>query len=43
MCGRTFEESLLKAVRSLEIGVCHIYMKKFDDFETDKLMEYIKI
>ena len=42
MCGRTFEESLLKAVRSLEIGVCHIYMKKFDDFETDKLMEYIK-
>ena len=24
--GRTIEESLLKAVRSLEIGVCHIYM-----------------
>ena len=40
--GRTFEESLLKAVRSLEIGVCHIYMKKFDSIETEELMEYIK-
>ena len=40
--GRTFEESLLKAVRSLEIGVCHIYMKKFDTYQTDELMEYIK-
>lgn len=40
--GRTFEESLLKAVRSLEIGVCHIYMKKFDDMETEEMMEYIK-
>lgn len=39
--GRTFEESLLKAVRSLEIGVSHIYMKKFDDLETEKLMDYI--
>ena len=28
--GRTIEESLLKAVRSLEIGADHIYMKKFD-------------
>ena len=40
--GRTFEESLLKAVRSLEIGVSHIYMKKFDSIETEELMEYIK-
>lgn len=40
--GRTFEESLLKATRSLEIGVSHIYMKKFDNFETEDLMEYIK-
>ncbi len=39
--GRTFEESLLKAVRSLEIGVCHIHMKKFDTYETDELMNYI--
>ena len=28
--GRTIEESLLKAVRSLEVGVCHIYHPKFD-------------
>ncbi|MBQ1233913.1 MAG: carbamoyl-phosphate synthase large subunit, partial [Clostridia bacterium] len=40
--GRTFEESLLKAVRSLEIGVNHIYMKKFDDYTQEQLMEYIK-
>ena len=40
--GRTFEESLLKAVRSLETVVCHIYLKKFDDYETENLMEYIQ-
>ncbi len=41
--GRTMEESLLKAVRSLEIGVCHIYMSKFDKnkMTVDELMEYI--
>ena len=42
--GRTMEESLLKAVRSLEIGVCHLYMSKFDQnkMSVDELMEYIK-
>ena len=40
--GRTFEESLLKAVRSLETGVCHIYNKKFDKMETEEMMTYIK-
>ena len=40
--GRTIEESLLKAVRSLETGVCHIYHKKFDNWESDKLLEYIR-
>ena len=40
--GRTFEEALLKAVRSLEIGVSHIYMKKFDNMETEEIMKYIK-
>ncbi len=41
--GRTMEESLLKAVRSLEIGVCHLYMSKFDKnkMTVDQLMEYI--
>ena len=40
--GRTFEEALLKAVRSLEIRVSHIYMKKFDNMETEEIMKYIK-
>ncbi len=40
--GRTFEESLLKAIRSLETGVCHIQMDKFNDFQTEELMTYIK-
>ncbi len=43
--GRTFEESLLKATRSLEIGVCHLYMSKFDStkYTMDQLFDYIKI
>ena len=41
--GRTFEESLLKAIRSLETGVNHLYMYKFKTEETDSLMDYIKI
>lgn len=40
--GRTVEESLLKAVRSLEIGVCHLYDKKFDSYTQEELLEYIK-
>ncbi len=40
--GRTFEESLLKAIRSLETGVCHIHHKKFDTMETEEMMTYIK-
>ena len=40
--GRTIEESLLKAVRSLETGVCHIYHKKFDTWSNDELLAYIK-
>ncbi|MBE6818312.1 MAG: carbamoyl-phosphate synthase large subunit [Ruminococcaceae bacterium] len=40
--GRTIEESLLKAVRSLEIGVNHIHLKKFDTYTTADLLEYIK-
>lgn len=41
--GRTFEESLLKAVRSLETGVNHLYMEKFDAEDEKALMEYIKM
>ncbi len=39
--GRTVEESLLKAVRSLETGVCHIYSPKFDNMTTEELLEYV--
>ena len=40
--GRTIEESLLKAARSLEIGVNHLYMKKFDGLSDEELLSYIK-
>jgi carbamoyl-phosphate synthase large subunit len=36
--GRTMEESLLKAVRSLETGVSHVWLKKFDNEATEKLL-----
>ncbi len=40
--GRTMEESLLKAVRSLETGVCHIHHKKFDAMATAEMLDYIR-
>ncbi len=40
--GRTIEEGILKAIRSLETGVCHIHNKKFDDWKTDALLDYIR-
>lgn len=39
--GRTMEESLLKAVRSLETGVCHLHHRKFDGMPTEDMLEYI--
>lgn len=39
--GRTFEESLLKAVRSLETGMDHVYLKKFDDMASEDMVRYI--
>lgn len=41
--GRTVEESLLKAIRSLEIGLCHLYHNKFEGQTKDDLLSYIKI
>ena len=41
--GRTFEESLLKGIRSLEIGIRHLYMRKFDDMSEKELLSYIRI
>ena len=42
--GRTFEESLLKAIRSLEESKNHLHMEKFDSahMSVDELLEYIK-
>ena len=39
--GRSFEESLLKGIRSLEIGVYHLHMPKFDSWSREELMHYI--
>ena len=41
--GRNIEESLLKAIRSLEVGVWHLYMEKFDSYTSAQLLEYIHI
>ncbi len=40
--GRTFEESLLKAIRSLETGVNHLHMKKFEETGDKELHQYIQ-
>ena len=39
--GSTLEECLLKGVRSLEIGVCHFHMAKFDSKSTEEIKEYL--
>ena len=39
--GSNLEECLLKAVRSLEIGVCHFYMAKFDGKTDEELFDYL--
>ena len=40
--GSNLEECILKSARSLEIGVCHIHMNKFDNYTDGELLEYIK-
>ncbi len=40
--GRTMEESLLKAIRSLETGVYHLYHPKFNNSTVDEMLTYIK-
>ncbi len=39
--GSTLEECMLKSVRSLEIGVNHIYMPKFENMSNEEMLEYI--
>ncbi len=41
--GRTMEESLLKAVRSLEIGLSHLHHTRFDAMSDEKLRDYVRI
>ena len=42
--GRCFEESFLKAVRSLETGKNHVHMEKFDSAQmsVEELLDYIR-
>ena len=40
--GKTMQESLLKAVRSLETGVCHIHSPKFGKMSEEELLEYVQ-
>lgn len=38
--GRSMEESFMKGVRGLEIGVNHLYEKKFDSYTIEELEKY---
>ena len=40
--GTTLDECLLKSVRSLETGVCHFHLAKFDDMPTEEILTYIE-
>ncbi len=40
--GSTLEECCLKSVRSLETGVCHFHLAKFDSYTDDELYSYIE-
>ena len=40
--GSTLEECILKSVRSLETGVCHLRLSKFDGMKTEEIYEYLK-
>lgn len=39
--GRTFEESLLKGIRSLETGRYHLHHPRFDGWSREELLNYI--
>ncbi len=40
--GSNLEECILKSVRSLEIGVCHLHMAKYDGKDDAALLAYIE-
>ncbi len=39
--GSNIEECILKSIRSLEIGICHLHMPKFDGMSDDGLLDYL--
>ncbi len=39
--GSNLEESLLKSIRSLEIGADHLYLSKFDPMTKEELVDYL--
>ena len=39
--GSNLTESFLKSIRSLETGVCHLHLAKFDEMSDDELRAYI--
>ena len=39
--GSTLEECFLKSVRSLETGVCHFHLAKFDGMTNEQIIEYL--
>ncbi len=40
--GSTLDECFLKSVRSLETGVCHVHLAKFDGMSKEELLDYLK-
>ncbi len=40
--GSNLSECMLKSIRSLEVGVNHIYHHKFDDMTNEQLLDYLK-
>ena len=40
--GSNLEECMLKSVRSLEIGVDHLFLKKFSEYTKEELVDYLK-
>ena len=40
--GTTLSECMLKSVRSLETGVCHFHLAKFDSYTDEQLFDYLK-
>ncbi|MBR2531458.1 MAG: carbamoyl-phosphate synthase large subunit [Lachnospiraceae bacterium] len=41
--GSNLEECFLKSVRSLETGVCHFFLEKFESYTREELMKYISV